>query len=180
MVFKQLSREEIVEMVDLMLARVSEQLKEKRITMEVTDQAKNLLAKRGFDPVLGARPLRRTIQREIEDQLSEKILYGQIGMGETVRVDVDGWDGESEGTDATFTFTTTSTDGADVPDELDGLDAMGNAEGTIDSGAGDVIDAAEAAIEEAALEEKYGESGSDSDDGSATPREPGDTDEKDA
>ncbi|MBP2331630.1 ATP-dependent Clp protease ATP-binding subunit [Corynebacterium freneyi] len=164
-VFKQLSREEIVEMVDLMLARVSEQLKEKRITMEVTDKAKNLLAKRGFDPVLGARPLRRTIQREIEDQLSEKILYGQIGMGETVRVDVDGWDGESEGTDATFTFTTTSTDGADVPDELDGLEAMGNAEGTIDSGAGDVIDAAEAAIEEATLKEKYGESGSESAEG---------------
>ena len=166
-VFKQLSREEIVEMVDLMLARVSEQLKEKRITMEVTDQAKNLLAKRGFDPVLGARPLRRTIQREIEDQLSEKILYGQIGMGETVRVDVDGWDGESEGTDATFTFTTTSTGGADVPDELDGLEAMGNAEGTIDSGADDVIDAAEAAIVEASLEGKYGESGSEGAEGDA-------------
>ena len=80
-------------MVDLMLDRVSVQLTEKRITMEVTDQAKNLLAKRGFDPVLGARPLRRTIQREIEDQRSEKILYGQIGMGETVIGDVEGWDG---------------------------------------------------------------------------------------
>ena len=57
---------------------------------------------------------------------------------------------------------------------------MGAADGTIGSGAGDVIDAAEAAVEEAALEEKYGESGSDSDDGSATPREPGETDEKDA
>ena len=179
-VFKQLSRDEIVQMVDLMLDRVSVQLTEKHITMEVSDQAKNLLAKRGFDPVLGARPLRRTIQCEIEDQLSEKILYGQIGMGETVVVDVEGWDGESEGTDAKFTFVTKATEGESVPDELDGLEAMGAADGTIGSGAGDVIDAAEAAVEEAALEEKYGESGSDSDDGSATPREPGETDEKDA
>ena len=56
-------------------------------------------------------------------------------MGETVVVDVDGWDGESEGGDATFTFTTKATAGAEVPDELDGLDAMGSAEGTIGSGA---------------------------------------------
>ena len=147
-VFKQLSRDEIVQMVDLMLDRVSVQLTEKHITMEVSDQAKNLLAKRGFDPVLGARPLRRTIQREIEDQLSEKILYGQIGMGETVVVDVEGWDGESEGTDAKFTFVTKATEGESVPDELDGLEAMGAADGTIGSGAGDVIDAAEAAVEE--------------------------------
>src|SRR5699024_2390407 len=149
-VFKQLSQGEIGQMVDLMLARVSEHLKEKRITMEVTDSAKSLLAKRGFDPVLGARPLRRTIQREIEDQLSEKILYGQIGMGESVAIDVEGWDGEGDGADAKFTFTTTANDDAEVPDELDGLEAMGAADGTIGSGAGDVIDAAEAAVEEAA------------------------------
>ena len=82
--------------------------------------------------------------------------------------------------DAKFTFVTKATEGESVPDELDGLEAMGAADGTFGSGAGDVIDAAEAAVEEAALEEKYGESGSDSDDGSATPREPGETDEKDA
>ena len=105
-VFKQLSQAEIVQMVDLMLARVSDQLGEKRITMEISDRAKNLLAKRGFDPVLGARPLRRTIQREIEDQLSEKILYGEVGLGETVFIDVEGWDGESKDVDkAKFTFT---------------------------------------------------------------------------
>jgi ATP-dependent Clp protease ATP-binding subunit ClpC len=55
--------------------------------------------------VLGARPLRRTIQREIEDQLSEKILFGEIGPGQTVQVDVEGWDGEGSGEDARFTFT---------------------------------------------------------------------------
>jgi ATP-dependent Clp protease ATP-binding subunit ClpC len=65
-------------MVDLMAGRVSKQLKAKDMEMELTDRAKSLLAKRGFDPVLGARPLRRTIQREIEDALSEKILFEEL------------------------------------------------------------------------------------------------------
>jgi len=73
-VFHQLTQDEIIEMVDLMVNRVSKQLKGKDMEMELSDNAKALLAKRGFDPVLGARPLRRTIQREIEDALSEKIL----------------------------------------------------------------------------------------------------------
>ncbi|GAB2716865.1 ATP-dependent Clp protease ATP-binding subunit [Nocardia thraciensis] len=104
-VFHQLTTEQIVEMVDLMIGRVGVQLKNKDMEMELTDQAKSLLAKRGFDPVLGARPLRRTIQREIEDQLSEKILFGELGAGQIVEVDVEGWDGESTGEDAKFTFT---------------------------------------------------------------------------
>jgi ATP-dependent Clp protease ATP-binding subunit ClpC len=54
--------------------------------------------------VLGARPLRRTIQREIEDQLSEKILFEEVGPGQLVTVDVDNWDGEGAGEDAVFTF----------------------------------------------------------------------------
>lgn len=69
-------------MVDLMIARVETQLKNKDMALELTDKAKSLLAKRGFDPVLGARPLRRTIQREIEDQLSEKILFGELTAGQ--------------------------------------------------------------------------------------------------
>lgn len=75
-VFHQLTREEIIRMVDLMIQRVGNQLKSKDMAMELTDKAKALLAKRGFDPVLGARPLRRTIQREIEDQLGEDPLRG--------------------------------------------------------------------------------------------------------
>jgi ATP-dependent Clp protease ATP-binding subunit ClpC len=67
--------------------------------LELTSGAKQLLATRGYDPTLGARPLRRTIQREIEDMLSEKILYGELKPGEIVVVDVDG-----EGDDAKFTF----------------------------------------------------------------------------
>ncbi|MET1155429.1 MAG: NDP-hexose 4-ketoreductase, partial [Arthrobacter sp.] len=66
---------------------------------ELTPAAKVLLATRGYDPAMGARPLRRTIQREIEDQLSEKILFGEIHAGDIVVVDVDG-----EGDDAKFTF----------------------------------------------------------------------------
>ncbi|CPZ77343.1 ATPase with chaperone activity%2C ATP-binding subunit [Mycobacteroides abscessus] len=93
-VFEQLTQEQIIEMVDLMIGRVGKQLKTKDMAMELTDKAKSLLAKRGFDPVLGARPLRRTIQREIEDALSEKILFNEVGPGELVTVDVENWDGE--------------------------------------------------------------------------------------
>ena len=104
-VFHQLTRDEIVQMVELLIGRVEVQLAERDMGIELTQTAKDLLAKRGFDPVLGARPLRRTIQREIEDQLSEKILYGEIGAGEIISVDVEGWDGESkDNTTATFTF----------------------------------------------------------------------------
>ena len=105
-VFHQLTEDQIVKMVDLMIGRVRSALKAKDMDIEITERAERLLAKRGFDPVLGARPLRRTIQREIEDTLSEKILFGEVAAGEIVSVDVEGWDGESERTeDAKFTFT---------------------------------------------------------------------------
>src|ERR671929_174760 len=98
-VFHQLTEEEIIRIVDLMLARVEGQLKNKDMALEVTENAKKLLAARGFDPVLGARPLRRTIQREIEDALSEKILYGELSSGQIIVVDVEG-----EGADQRFVF----------------------------------------------------------------------------
>ncbi|HAT1294031.1 TPA: ATP-dependent Clp protease ATP-binding subunit [Corynebacterium striatum] len=104
-VFHQLTQEQIVEMVELLIGRVEKQLAERDMGIELTQKAKDLLAKRGFDPVLGARPLRRTIQREIEGQLSEKILFGEIGAGEIITVDVENWDGESkDNASATFTF----------------------------------------------------------------------------
>jgi len=62
------------------------------MAIELTPNARKLLARRGFDPVLGARPLRRTIQREIEDQLSEKILFGEVEPGQIVIIDVEGFD----------------------------------------------------------------------------------------
>ncbi|OFO25397.1 NDP-hexose 4-ketoreductase [Corynebacterium sp. HMSC064E07] len=155
-VFKQLSQAEIVQMVDLMLARVSDQLDEKRITMEISDRAKNLLAKRGFDPVLGARPLRRTIQREIEDQLSEKILYGEVGLGETVFIDVEGWDGESKDVDkAKFTFTNkgkagnVDADGGALAESEENKDVLGSAEGTLSVESDDIEGAADQAAAEA-------------------------------
>jgi ATP-dependent Clp protease ATP-binding subunit ClpC len=88
-VFHQLSEEEIIEIVDLMLARVDTQLKNKDMGLELTQPAKALLAAKGYDPVLGARPLRRTIQRDIEDMLSEKILYGELKAGQIVVVDTE-------------------------------------------------------------------------------------------
>jgi ATP-dependent Clp protease ATP-binding subunit ClpC len=114
-VFHQLTQDQIIQMVDLMIGRVEVQLKNKDMGIELTEKAKSLLAKRGFDPVLGARPLRRTIQREIEDQLSEKILFNEIGPGQIVLVDVEGWDGEGAGENAKFTFTPSEKPAA-VPD----------------------------------------------------------------
>ncbi|MFF5324511.1 ATP-dependent Clp protease ATP-binding subunit [Janibacter hoylei] len=98
-VFPQLSQEEIVQIVDLEVAKLDQRLKDKDMGIELTPAAKELLAKRGYDPVLGARPLKRTIQREIEDVLSEKILFGELTAGEIVAVDVEG-----EGKAAVFTF----------------------------------------------------------------------------
>src|SRR6187200_1453220 len=95
-VFPPLSQEQIVHMVDNMIAVLQP---ERDMSLELTQAAKNLLATRGFDPVLGARPLRRTIQREIEDALAEKMLFGEVGPGQIVLVDVEG-----EGPTATFTF----------------------------------------------------------------------------
>lgn len=116
-VFHQLTREQIVQMVNLLIDRVGTQLEERDMGIELTDKAQNLLAQRGFDPVLGARPLRRTIQRDIEDQLSEKILFGEIGAGEIISVDVEGWDGESkDDSSATFTFTPRPKP---LPDDID-------------------------------------------------------------
>jgi ATP-dependent Clp protease ATP-binding subunit ClpC len=98
-VFHQLTENEIVKIVDLMVAQLDERLKAKDMGIELTTAAKSLLAKRGYDPVLGARPLRRTIQRELEDVLSEKMLFGDLKAGEIILVDV------SDATDtATFTF----------------------------------------------------------------------------
>ena len=111
-VFHQLTQDQIIQMVDLLVNRVGIALRAKDMDIELTDKAKKLLAKRGFDPILGARPLRRTIQREIEDQLSEKILYGEVAAGELVTVDVENWDGEGKGDDTKFTFSTSAKPGA--------------------------------------------------------------------
>ena len=89
-VFPHLSKDEITQIVDLEIAKLDKRLKDKDMGMELTVDAKNLLAKKGYDPVLGARPLRRTIQREIEDALSERILFNELKPGQKVLVDVEG------------------------------------------------------------------------------------------
>jgi ATP-dependent Clp protease ATP-binding subunit ClpC len=100
-VFHQLTQEEIVDIVDIMLTRVDAQLRNKDMELEVTPNAKQLLAKRGWDPVLGARPLRRTIQRDIEDTLSEKILFGEIHPGQIIIIDTTT---TTDDPNPTFTF----------------------------------------------------------------------------
>ncbi|WP_422754327.1 ATP-dependent Clp protease ATP-binding subunit [Micromonospora sp. WMMD708] len=89
-VFHQLRQNEILSIVDIMIQRIESQLRNKDMGLELTDNAKKYLAKKGFDPVLGARPLRRTIQRDIEDNLSERILFNELTPGQIVVVDCEG------------------------------------------------------------------------------------------
>src|SRR5215207_3550197 len=86
-VFRSLTQDDVKNIVDLMMRRVKEQLKAKDVEIELTDSAKVLLAARGYDQSLGARPLRRTIQRLVEDPLAEKLLYKEFRAGETIIVD---------------------------------------------------------------------------------------------
>ena len=88
-VFHQLTRPEILQIVDLMMNQVRGELGEKDIEMEVTDAAKNHLGENGFDPVLGARPLRRLIQDEIEDRLSDEVLSRRLVAGDVAIIDLD-------------------------------------------------------------------------------------------
>ncbi|MBQ1015813.1 AAA family ATPase, partial [Micromonospora sp. M51] len=89
-VFHQLRQTEILSIVDIMIQRIEGQLRNKDMGLELTDNAKKYLAAKGFDPVLGARPLRRTIQRDIEDNLSERILFNELTPGQIVVVDCEG------------------------------------------------------------------------------------------
>ena len=98
-VFPQLSQQEIFQIVDLMIAKLAKRLRDKDMDIEITPAAKKLLSEKGYDPVLGARPLRRAIQRDIEDALSEKILFGELKAGQLVIVDAEG-----EGLLGEFTF----------------------------------------------------------------------------
>ena len=88
-VFHALTKEHIRQIVDLMLTEIIGSLKEKNITLEVTETAKDLLGDKGYDPVFGARPLRRTIQEMVENQLSEALLHGDFLPGDTVVVDCE-------------------------------------------------------------------------------------------
>ncbi|AXE37858.1 ATP-dependent Clp protease ATP-binding subunit [Acidipropionibacterium virtanenii] len=110
-VFHQLSHDDVLRIVDLMVGELEDRLADKDMSVEVTPAAKQLLADRGFDPLMGARPLRRTIQRDVEDVLAEKILFGEVKPGQIVLVDV-----APEGSEQPFTFTGTARE--ELPDEV--------------------------------------------------------------
>jgi len=114
-VFHSLTIEDVKRIVDLMTKRVREQLKAKDLEIELTDAAKTLLAEKGFDPALGARPLRRTIQRMVEDALSEKLLWKEFRAGQTIIVDER--DGE-------IVF-----EGAGIPPDVPPVELAGSSEG---------------------------------------------------
>ncbi len=89
-IFNSLGRDQIKAIVEIQLRRLAKMLAERKISLEVTDRAKGLLAEKGYDPVYGARPLKRTIQRLIQDPLALKILEGEFHEGEQVKIDSNG------------------------------------------------------------------------------------------
>ena len=89
MVFKSLNKEEIKQIVDLELDKLRKRLDEYQLKLEATDEAKTFLAEKGYDPKFGARPLRRVIQRLVEDPLSEGLLIGEFKPGDTVLADLE-------------------------------------------------------------------------------------------
>ena len=93
-VFHALSQEQLMQIVDIQLRRVRERLADRRITLELADEAKRHLVRTGYDPTYGARPLKRTIQREVETPLGRKILTGEVRDGETVDIGYDERRGE--------------------------------------------------------------------------------------
>jgi ATP-dependent Clp protease ATP-binding subunit ClpC len=88
-VFPQLTQDELKQIVELFLKRLAERLLDRDMTIEVSEAAKVRLIELGWEPTLGARPLRRAVQHEIEDRLSEKILHGELNAGDHVKVDFD-------------------------------------------------------------------------------------------
>ncbi|MEM1306650.1 MAG: ATP-dependent chaperone ClpB, partial [Pseudomonadota bacterium] len=85
-VFHKLKRDQMAGIVDIQLARLQRLLDDRKITLELDDEARTWLANKGFDPTYGARPLKRVIQREIQDELAEQILSGTVSDGDLVTV----------------------------------------------------------------------------------------------
>lgn len=123
-VFRQLTEPQVREIVELDIKELNDRLFDRHMELELTEQAKDLLAQKGFDPLLGARPLRRVIQRDIEDAISEKILIGDLKDGERVIVDSQG-----EGILGEFTFKSEPFEQLPAtPDENKELVAVDNAD----------------------------------------------------
>ena len=87
MLFQRLGQEVMAPIVDIQVSRVQALLKDRKVTLDLTDAARRWLARVGYDPVYGARPLKRTVQKHLQDPLAELILAGEVPDGSTVKVD---------------------------------------------------------------------------------------------
>ncbi len=133
-VFHKLTKDEVKEIVDLLLQRIRQSMAERELSVNLSDDAKDLLVEKGWDPSMGARPLRRAIQRYIEDPLADEVLKGggEIASGTTVMVERDGEvDGEGDGEDRPLKITLIKprTKPAKKKREPVGVGAKGEAEG---------------------------------------------------
>src|SRR6202035_998548 len=103
-VFHELTKDEVTEIIDLMIKRVRNSLETQGLGLELTQAAKYHVVEKGYDPTMGARPLRRALQRMVEDPLSEKILWKEFRAGETIIVDVEPAADAGEGSEPVIVF----------------------------------------------------------------------------
>ncbi|MCL2067874.1 MAG: ATP-dependent chaperone ClpB [Treponema sp.] len=103
-IFNRLGKNEIGRIVDIQLTRLSRQLEERKITLKLTNTAKELLAERGYDPMFGARPLKRTIQADLENPLAKMMIAGKIHEGDVVTADKNSTDRKTGGSDDALAF----------------------------------------------------------------------------
>lgn len=140
-VFRQLTEPQVRQIVDLDLKKLNDRMFDRHIELELTDAAKDALAVKGFDPLLGARPLRRVIQNQIEDEVAEGILEGRLHDNERISIDAKG-----EGKDATFEF-------VGIPFDPDGKVAQGDQQAADGGDSADAVaDGADGSADDAAAE----------------------------
>ncbi|HEY2636537.1 MAG TPA: NDP-hexose 4-ketoreductase, partial [Solirubrobacteraceae bacterium] len=134
-VFHKLQKEEIKQIVELLLLRIRESMAERELQLELSEEAKDLLVEKGWDPSMGARPLRRAIQRHIEDPLADFVLRSELPAGATVMVERGASeDGDNPGEDAEVKLTVIQPEPKKTPV------GVGAAEGETADGQGGEID----------------------------------------
>jgi ATP-dependent Clp protease ATP-binding subunit ClpC len=142
-VFHKLARDQIKEIVDLLLRRIRESMAERELQLELSEPAKDLLVEKGWDPAMGARPLRRAIQRYIEDPLADFVLRSQVPEGSTVLVEPGDVDAESKEQDVKLSVVQPAPKPTPV-----GVGAEGGGDEPEDAGATETTDSGEQSSEE--------------------------------
>ena len=136
-VFRQLTEPQVRQIVDIEVKKINDRIFERHMIIDITDKAKDLLAEKGFEPLLGARPLRRVIQRDIEDAIAEQMLMGELKENNRIVVDAKG-----EGASAQFTFSSEPFKDSKA-ENSSGSESDGESDGESESASGESANSGE-------------------------------------